>query len=98
MEGTMKEQKAMDVMQKLWEIVRDNKCTMEELYEDFSLRRRPCCAIRRMARKAMERVETAHHRFVQIVQKYGFGEEYSLIIRTDKLYCKSVEYAAFFGI
>lgn len=45
----MNQLRAMDIMQNLWEIVRDNKCMLDNLKEDFCLRRRPCCAIRKMA-------------------------------------------------
>ena len=94
---TMKEQRAREILVALWEIVRDNTCAMDELRDDFDHRRRPCAAIRRLARKAMAEVERAHHRFVQIAEHYGF-EEWCVVTRTDNLYVKAVNHCAFFGV
>lgn len=95
---TMNQLRAMDIMQSLWEIVRDNKVMLDELREDFCLRRRPCCAIRRKAKEAIGKLLVARDRFVRIADKYGFDENYSIVVRTDKLYCLAVGHCAFFEI
>ena len=90
--------RAMDIMQALWEIVRDNKLLLDELREDFDTRRRPCCSIRKKAKECMGKLLIARDRFVRISEKYGYNEECSLVVCTDKLYCLSVSHCAFFGI
>ena len=94
----MNQLRAMDIMQNLWEIVRDNKVMLDELKEDFDLRRRPCCAIRKMANRCMERVNIAYFRFMKISEYYEFDENYSIVPRTDRLFRESVDLAVFFGV
>ena len=95
---TMNQLRAMDIMKSLWEIVRYNKLLLDELREDFDTRRRPCNAIRRMAKEAVGKLLAAHGRFVRIADKYGFDESYALVVRTDKLYCLAVDHCAFFEV
>ena len=95
---TMNQLRAMDIMQSLWEIVRDNKLLLDELREDFDTRRRPCNAIRRMAKEAVGKLLVARDRFVRISDKYGCDESCALVVRTDKLYCLAVGHCAFFEI
>lgn len=94
----MNKLRAMDIMQSLWEIVRDNKVMLDELKEDFDLRRRPCCAIRKMAQRSMEKVNIAYSRFNKISERYEFDENYSIVPRTDKLFRDSVDLCVFFGV
>ena len=94
----MNQLRAMDIMQNLWEIVRDNKCMLDELKEDFDTRRRPCCAIRKIANRCMEKINIAYSRFMKIQDCYGFDENYSIVPRTDKIFRDSVDLAVFFGI
>ena len=94
----MNQLRAMDIMQNLWKIVRDNKCMLDELKEDFDLRRRPCCAIRKMANRCMERVNIAYSRFMKISEYYEFDDNYSIVPRTDRLFRDSVDLAVFFGV
>lgn len=94
----MNKLRAMDILQSLWEIVRDNKCAMDELREDFELRRRPCCAIRKNAKQSIERINLAYGRFIRISEAYGFDEDYSVIPKTENLYMASVNLALFFGV
>lgn len=94
----MNQLRAMDIMQNLWEIVRDNKCMLDNLKEDFCHRRRPCCAIRKMANRCMERINIAYSRFIKISEYYEFDENYAIVPRTDGLFKASVNLAMFFGI
>ena len=94
----MNQLRAMDIMQALWEIVRDNKCMLDELKEDFNLRRRPCCAIRKMAKRCMEKVNIAYSRFIKISEYYEFDDNYAIVPRTDKLFRDSVDLCVFFGV
>ena len=72
--------------------------SLDELKEDFDLRRRPCCAIRKMATKCMEKVNIAYSRFIKISEYYEFDENYSIVPRTDKLFRDSVDLCVFFGV
>ena len=95
---TMNQLRAVDIMTRLFDAIRDCKFCMDELRDDFAYRRRPCCYIRRVACVNIEQAKRAFDLFCRIAKRYDINESNSIVTDTVKVYSAAMEHSRFFGV